>query len=174
MANLRDARIIRDYVVAIQGVGQIGEIPMFTPPDIDIEVEDYRGAGMDGTVEIPMGINKIEMSFDMFTWNETIWENLGYGVGAMDVPVSFYGYTMTASGNEDRVIIDTLALLKSIKTGSVEPGKMVKMSVSLSCRTYTHTIGEKVVTNIDLFNSIFVINGVDKSARKRGLLGFTY
>ena len=47
---------------------------------------------MDGTVEMPMGIEKIEFDFELHTWDEQVWTQLGYGPGSLDVPIFFRGY----------------------------------------------------------------------------------
>ncbi|WP_315782402.1 phage major tail tube protein [Bradyrhizobium sp. SZCCHNPS1003] len=172
--NLRDSNILQDFTVWIQDIGKIGESPEFQPPEINIEVEEYRGGGMDGTVEIPMGIEKIEFDFQLHTWDEQIWQNLGYGPGSLDVPVTFRGYMLTAAGGEKGVIIETRSLIKSIKPGKATPGKKVEMTINLCANYYAHYIDNNLVTEIDVFNKITNIGGVDKTANARQILGFTY
>ncbi|WP_316200890.1 MULTISPECIES: phage major tail tube protein [unclassified Bradyrhizobium] len=172
--NLRDSNILQDFTVWIQDIGKIGESPEFQPPEINIEVEQFRGGGMDGTVEIPMGIEKIEFDFQLHTWDEQIWQNLGYGPGSLDVPVTFRGYMLSAAGAEKGVIIETRSLIKSIKPGKATPGKKVEMTVNLCANYYAHYIDNSLVTEIDVFNKITNIGGVDKTANARQILGFTY
>ncbi|MGJ4953016.1 phage major tail tube protein [Bradyrhizobium sp. HKCCYLS20291] len=172
--NLRDSNILQDFTVWIQDIGKIGESPEFQPPEINIEVEQFRGGGMDGTVEIPMGIEKIEFDFQLHTWDEQIWQNLGYGPGSLDVPVTFRGYMLSAAGAEKGVIIETRSLIKSIKPGKAAPGKKVEMTVNLCANYYAHYIDNNLVTEIDVFNKITNIGGVDKTANARQILGFTY
>lgn len=171
MANLRDAVIFQDFTVWIKDIGKIGVCPSFQPPDIQIQVEEFRGGGMDGAVEIPMGIEKIEFEFDMHTWDTDIWANLGYGPGSMDVPVNFYGYTLTPNGTEGQVFIQTRALLKSIKTNKIDSGKKADISVSLAANYYKHSVGNEEVCEIDLFAGIVRFGGVDKNVQKRQFLG---
>jgi len=91
MSNLRDSNIFQDFTVWIRDIGKIGECPNFQPPEINIHTEEFRGGGMDGTVEIPMGVEKIEFDFSLHTWDEQVWQNLGYGPGSIDVPIWFRG-----------------------------------------------------------------------------------
>lgn len=171
MSNLRDANILQDFTVWVGDIGKIGEAPNFQPPEININTEEFRGGGMDGTVEIPMGIEKIEFDFELHTWDEDIWDNLGYGPGSIDVPIKFYGYLITPNGAEKGVKIFTRSLIKSIKPSKVEAGKKVSLTVNLVANYYRHEIDSRVVTEIDVFNKVTVINGVDKTARARTLLG---
>ncbi len=172
--NLRDAAILQDFSVWINDVGKIGMAPGFQPPDIQIETESFRGGGMDGEVEIPMGISKIEFEFDLHTWDDQVWTLLGYGPGSLDVPITFRGYTMTANGVEAGVVIETFSLIKSIKTAKVEAGKKVEMTVSLSANRYRHEIGGTTVCDIDLFNKITEIGGTDRTANARKFIGLSY
>lgn len=172
--NLRDANLMMDFTVWIRDVGKIGECPSFQPPDIQVAVEEYRGGGMDGPVEIPYGIEKIEFDFDLHTWDENIWADLGFGPGSLDVPIEFRGYLLTPNGDEKGVLIETYSLIKSIKTAKVEPGKKVDMTISCACRYYKHSVGGTALTEIDMFNKVTIINGFDRSANARALLGITF
>ncbi|MGC0389285.1 phage major tail tube protein [Bradyrhizobium sp. USDA 241] len=176
MANLRDSNIFQDFTVWIQDVGKIGEAPEFQPPEINIAVEEFRGGGMDGTVEIPFGVEKIEFDFQLHTWDEQVWQNLGYGPGSLDVPVTFRGYLITPGGAEKGLIITTSSLIKSVKPGKVSAGKKVEMTISLVANYYAQYIDgdNDPVIEIDVFNKVTNIGGTDRSANARRLLGFTY
>lgn len=172
MSNLRDANIFQDFTVWIDGNGKIGEAPSFQPPEINIQTEEFRGGGMDGTIEIPMGIETIAFDFELHTWDAEVWEKLGYGPGSLDVPVTFRGYLLTPSGQESGVIITTKSLVKAVKPGRIEAGSKASITVELVARYYKHMINQQVVTEIDVFNKKTVINGVDRSRRARDILGF--
>ncbi|SHH06592.1 phage major tail tube protein [Bradyrhizobium erythrophlei] len=174
MNNLRDSNIFQDFTVWIQDIGKIGEAPEFQPPEIQIETEDFRGGGMDGTIEMPMGIQKIEFDFMLHTWDAQIWQNLGYGPGSLDVPITFRGYLLSANGAEKSVLIETHSLIKAIKPGKVQAGKKVDQTISLCANYFRHNIDGTDVTEIDVFNKITIIGGTDKSANARQILGFTY
>jgi uncharacterized protein len=174
MSNLRDSNILQDFTVWIDGVGKIGEAPNFQPPEINMSIEEFRGGGMDGTVEIPFGIEKIEFDFTLHTWDEQIWSKLGYGPGSLDVPITFRGYLLSPGGGEKGVMITTLCLVKAIKTGKVEAGKKVEMTVNVVANYYQHVVEGNTVAEIDVFNKVTMIGGVDKSASARRILGFTY
>ncbi len=185
---LRDANILQDFTVWVNGVGKIGESPGFQPPEINIQTEEFRGGGMDGTIDIPMGVEKIEFDFDLHTWDEQVWSVLGFGnafnAEAMDgaavptstltVPIHFRGYLITPGGQNKGVLIETSSLVKSVKVNKVEPGKKTEMTVSATCSKYRHTVGGKVLTDIDIFNKVFKVNGFDRNVDARRHLGFTY
>jgi P2 family phage contractile tail tube protein len=174
MSNLRDSNIFQDFTVWINDVGKIGEAPGFQPPEINIKTEEFRGGGMDGTVEIPFGIEKIEFDFDLHTWDEQIFSSLGYGPGSLDVPVTFRGYLLTAGGAEKSVVIETRSLIKSVKPSKIQAGQKADLSVSLVANYFRHEINGTDVTEIDVFNKITIIGGEDKSSNARRILGFSY
>jgi P2 family phage contractile tail tube protein len=174
MANLRDANILAEFTVWIDGVGKIGESPGFQLPDIKIQTEEFRGGGMDGTVEIPMGVEKLDFEFDLHTYDSQVFENLGYGPNSMNVPISFRGYLVTAEGGEKSLIVNTLSLIKEIKASKVSPGKKTELTVSCAANYYQHKVDNKVLNEISVFDKIMIINGVDQNKRARQILGFNY
>jgi uncharacterized protein len=174
MSNLRDSNIFQDFTLWIADIGKIGECPNFQPPEININTEDFRGGGMDGTIEIPMGIEKIEFDFSLHTWDTQVWQNLGYGPGSLDVPIWFRGYLLTAGGAEKGVVIETHSLIKAIKPGKVEPGKKAELTVTVVANYYRQEINGENVTEIDVFNKITKIGGEDRSQNARRILGFSY
>ena len=174
MTNLRDANIFQDFTVWIKSVGKIGESPGFQPPELKIKTEEFRGGGMDGVADMPMGLEKIEFDFDLHTWDADVFTTLGFGPGAMDVPIMFRGYLLSPSGQEKGVVISTLSLIKSIKPNKVEPGKKAELSVSCTAHWYQHSVDGQQIHFVSVFDKITKIGGVDKSTRARQILGFTY
>ena len=173
-SNLRDALILRDFTVSINSIGKIGMCPSVTIPEFNLEMEDYRGGGMFGTVEIPMGVEKLDYSFDLFTWDADLWKNIGYGVNSLNVPFVFMGNAFTQIGTQTTVSVAVTGTLKSIKTDAIVPGKQVKMACMVAVNNFTHTIDGEVVTDIDVFANRFLIDGTDIMQTSRNNTGFTY
>jgi hypothetical protein len=166
MANLRDALILRDFTVAINSVGKVGVCPSLTLPEINLEMEDFRGGGMAGTVELPMGIDKLDFTFDLYSWDQDLWINIGYAQGAMNVPFTFVGSAIQPGGTvkgaaEKKIKIDMVGTLKSIKTDAITPGKQVKHAVMVAVNKYTHTIDGNTVIDLDIYANTFKVNGTD-------------
>lgn len=170
--NLRDSNIFMDFTVWINNVGKIGAAPGFQPPEIKMQTEEFRGGGMDGTVEIPLGVEKLEFDFEMHTWDPDIFNNLGYGPNALDCPISFRGYLLTPAGVEKGVLIRTSSLIKEIKPSKIQAGKKAELTISCVANVYEHKIDNKIVNAISVFDKILIINGVDKNVRARQILGF--
>lgn len=172
--NIRDKAIFLDFTVWVEGVGKIGECPSFQPPEITIATEEYRGGGMDGTVDVPHGVEKIEFSFDMHTWDPHIWGQLSYGPGSLRKRIQFRGYTQTYDGTEAGVKITTYSLVRAVRPQGIDAGGKSMTTVDLSASYYRHEIGDQVVNEIDIFARTFFINGVDRSAAARTFLGYSY
>lgn len=172
MQNLRDGNIFQDFTVWLDGTGKLGEAPSFQPPEINIQTESFRGGGMDGTIEVPVGIETIAFDFELHTWDTQVFKKLGYGPNSLDVPVTFRGYVLTPNGTEKGVVIYTRSLIKAVKPSRVEAGGKVTLSVDLVANYYKHEVDQEVITEIDVFNKITFIDGVDRSARARTILGF--
>jgi len=170
---LRDSYILTDFTVWINGKGKIGESPGFQPPNIKLQVEDFRGGGMDGTVEIPFGIEKIEFDFELHTWDAEIFQNMGYGPGELDCPIEFKGYLKTPFMNEGSVKIKTLSLIKQIQPAKVAVGKKTDLTVHCVAHTYGHYVNDKEIEYVSVFDKEYRINGVSKTKQARQYLGMT-
>lgn len=172
MPNLRDGLILQDFTVFIQGVGKIGICPSFTPPEINVQVEEFRGGGMDGVVEVPLGLEKIELDFDLHTWDADTFSHLGFGVGRQDVELMFRGYVFTPTGTEESVYISLRGFVRNIKAGQIEPGKKAEHTISFSAHYYLHEVAGAPVIEIDLYNKVYRMSGQDIQAAARATLGF--
>jgi hypothetical protein len=172
-ANLRDSLILRDWTVSINGIGKIGMCPSVTIPEFNLEMEDYRGGGMFGTVEIPMGVEKMDFSFDLFTWDADIWLNIGYGAGSQSVPFLFLGNAFTQTGVQTSVSVGMNGTLKSIKTDAAVPGKQVKHACQVAINTFKHIIAGVTVMDVDIYGNKFLVNGTDIMQTSRNNTGFT-
>lgn len=182
--NLRDKAIFRDFTVWIAPLGQaegpsrltskIGECPTFQPPEINLMVEEYRGGGMDGSVDIPHGVEKIEFSFDVHTWESDVWERIGYGFGAQATWIEFRGYMMSPDSTEHGVRIQTRSLVRAVRPSSIDAGGKSTTTVDLTAHYYHQIIDNDSILEIDIYSKIFKVRGVDRSAGARQILGFSY
>lgn len=177
--NLRDGNIFQDFTVWVADIGMIGECPGFQPPELNIQTEEFRGGGMDGTVEIPLGIEKIEFEFDLHTWNPNVWQELGFPPGSIDVPVQFRGWMITPSygmtgpiqnTTQKGMTIYTNCLIKSIKPAKIEPGKKAEMTVSCVANYYKQVLDGKTILEIDVFGKVTRIGSQDITAAARQFL----
>lgn len=168
--NLRDAAILRDFTVFLNGVGKIGTVANIQLPELDVQMEEFRGGGMDMAVQIPMGLNKMELSFDLLSWDEDTWAAVGFDAKSMQTKLDFYGVTITANGAEAPVEINVQGGIIAVKNDALSPGKSSKQTVKMSVFKYKHTIGSNVVMNIDAFGKIFYSGANDLASQARGYL----
>lgn len=167
--NLRDASILQDFVVFLNGVGKIGTVANISLPELNVQTEEFRGGGMDMPVQIPMGLEKMELSFDLLSWDDDTWSMVGYDKTAMTSYLQFYGYTFTANGKEVAVEIDVWGGITSVKNDQIAPGKNSKQTVKMAVHKYIHKIGDNTVANIDAFGKGFS-GKVDNTATARQML----
>jgi P2 family phage contractile tail tube protein len=164
---LRQNYILQDFTVWINGRGLLGESPGFQPPNVKLQVEEFRGGGMDGTVEIPFGIEKLEFDFDLHTWDPAIFSSMGYGAGSLDVPILFKGHLITPYQATGSVLIKTKSLIKEIKPSKVQSGKKTELTVTCIAHVYEHLINNNEVEYVSVFDKHYRVGGKDlmKSAR---------
>ena len=174
MANdfLKQQYILTDFTVFVDGKGKIGTCPGFQPPNVKLQTEEFRGGGMDVTVEIPFGIEKMEFEFDLHTWDQQIFQSMGYGAGSLSCPISFKGYLVTPEKTDGSVEIKTKSLIKEIKPSKIQVGKKTELTVHCVAHTYQHFINGRETEYVSAFDKVYKIMGVDQLESARNLLDF--
>ena len=171
---LRDAGILQDFTAWVDGFGMIGTVENLQLPEINIQMEGFRGGGMDTEAEIPMGYEKMECSYDLLNWDTYAYQNIAYTGDTMSHTFNFQGNLLhPITGVQEPVLIQIVGGFKSIKQDSIQPGKKSKHSVKMTVRKYRHSVNNQVITDIDIFNKVFTTGGVDRTAQARSNLGIT-
>ena len=140
----RDVR--KNFNLFVDGKGYAGQAEEFTPPKLTLKTEEFRGGGMDGPIELTMGLEKLEASFSLIAYDREVLKHFDVREGAV-LP---------------------LTLREALESfdGAVTP---VVHSVALTYYKLQH--GKDVVHEIDMENMVRVINGTDSMASTRAALG---
>lgn len=164
---------IKATVLWIDGVGYQGECEEASLPKLSRKMEDYRSAGMDGTVQIDLGQEKLEAELTM---------------GEI-VPAFFAGYAGTVDGtsirlkgskesDSDRAITVFEVAMRGrwseIDAGSIKAGDATKVKYKASLSYLKYSENGTDLLEIDIPSMIFKINGVDIYAARRAACGLQY
>jgi P2 family phage contractile tail tube protein len=146
-----------------------------TLPDITMEADDLKGAGLAGTLNIPVigqtsdlttTINFHDQTSDTFGY---LWQ-VGQQVTLMGALQQYDSSTGDLLIVPLRVVMQTLP--KKYTMGKFEPGTKSGMSVELSITAFGVWYNNVQTVNIDKINMIFEVNGVDYLAAVRTAIGF--
>ncbi len=147
-----------------------GQATKFTRPKLVIKTEDYRGAGMLGTVKLDMGLEGLEVEHeyggDMPELNREF--------GSTDIDGSqlrFAGaYQNDDTGRYDNVQIVVRGRHTEIDSGTDEVGAKSGTKYKTACTYYKQTRNGRVEFEIDLIAGTFIVDGRDRRAELRRII----
>ena len=154
----------------IDGISFSGDVPELSLPKLSIKTESYRAGGMDGEIDMDMGLEKMESSFST---NGVRKEAMKF-FGLADQTAfngSFRGSFKEQRGRFVGVVATLRGLLKEVDPGSWKAGDKAEFKYTVGVAYYKLEIDGAVIYEIDPVNSVRVINGVDQLQQMRSQLG---
>jgi uncharacterized protein len=157
--------------VFMDGINFVGEVTEVTLPKLSRKTEEYRGGGMNGTVDIDLGLEKLELSATYGGFMREIFAT--FGAATHDAVLIRFagGYQREDSEELDAVEVIMRGRHKEIDMGSAKPGEDTEFKVSSSLSYYKLTLNGKTLMEIDTVNMIEIIDGVDRLAKMRSAIG---
>ena len=168
MSVARNVR--KNFNLFVDGQGYAGQIENFTPPVLKVLTEETRLAGMDGPIDLDMGIEKLTAGFEMISYDRDVLALFGLRVGGGIVPVTARELLESFDGTATGVVHTMRGKVVEMDGGTVSPGTKTPLKVGLSLIYYKQTIDGETVHEIDLETSKRVIGGVDQNANQRRIL----
>lgn len=162
--------ILKNFNLFVDGRGYAGNVDELTPPTLAITMDDYRGGGMDTSVEVDMGMEKLETSFSMSKQDADILKALG-GVAGATIPLTARGALQSLDGSVTPVVLRMRGKIRSIDPGTWKAGEKATMAVSVGLTYYEREQGGETLCKIDVLNRIREIGGVDQLAEIRAAMG---
>lgn len=149
-------------------LGQVTEVKL---PTLTRAMEEYRGGGMSGPVDVDFGNEKIELEWKCGGLMRSTLRQ--YGVTRHDgVQLRFAGaYQRDDTGGVDSVEVVVRGRHSEIDPGTAKVGEDTEFSVKTSCSYYKLTINGVTDIEIDFVNMIEIVGGVDRLAEQRRAIG---
>ena len=162
---------LRDFNLFGDGNSWQGQIAELTLPSLSRVVEDYRGGGMDGAVELDMGQEKIEFEWTAGGLISEIFD--AYGASQIDATMlRFAGaYFSETDATTTAVEIIVRGRHRQIDMGTAKSGENNEIQVTTSCSYYKLIIDGEDVLEIDLPGFVFKVRGEDRLADRRAAIG---
>lgn len=164
-------RQLKDMNVFSESESFAGHCQTFTRPKLAMKLEEYRGGGMPGAVDLQLGIEKLEVTHkyggDMPSLNR------GFGAAQIDASqLRFAGaYQNDETGGYDDVQIVVRGRHVEIDPGDDEVGSKSGTTYKTSCTYYKQTRNGVVEFEIDMLGNVFSVYGVDRLAEVRRITG---
>lgn len=166
-------QLLKNFNVFVNGRSFIGRIADFSPPKITLKTEDYQAGGMDAPIEIDVGLEKLETSFNLTGYDAGVMGLVGVKNGSTMNPVQIVakGALEDGNGSVTAVEVTMQGIFKAQEPEDWKPGATSKIKFTSNLRYYRFVHGGKVIHEIDLLNFIRVVNGVDQLAAQRAAIG---
>lgn len=148
--------------------GIVGE---FTQPKIALQMEEWRGGGMLGPVKIDMGLQLMEAEFTNGGLVKQVMRQFG-STSVDGVLLRLVGaYQSDDTGNVDQVELVMRGRLEELDMGNAKAGEDTEHKVKVPLAYYKIAVNGRTEIEIDMLNSVFIVDGVDRYAEIRNALG---
>jgi P2 family phage contractile tail tube protein len=160
----RDVR--KNLNLFVDGQGYAGQIEDFNAPVLASKLEEFRGGGMDAPIDLKMGTEKLETSFNLIAYDKSVLALFGVANGSV-VPFVAREALESFDGTVTAVVHTMRGRITKIDPGTSKSGDKAALQVALSLDYYKLQHGDTVVQEIDVANMIHKVNGVDVLAAQR-------
>lgn len=163
--------VVRKFVLFIDGTDYRGDCDRFKMPDLNLQMEAYRGGGMDMPVEVDLGMeDPISWEFDLTSIDENAMEQFGLNPG-QEKSFTLRGSMIGQDGTRGRIKIQLSGIIKSVSFEDFEPGGKNKATFIGTGDYFRFEKNGRVIYELDALNSKRIIGGVDQLAQDRVALG---
>lgn len=148
-----------------------GKIAELNLPKLARKMIEFSGAGMDGTVELDMGNEKIEFEWSAGGMIKEIFD--GFGATKLDNNMIRFMGAYERDDTEEVIAVEVIVRgrHREIDMGTAKKGDDNMIKVVTSCSYYKLLVDGAAVIEIDVPGYVFLVNGEDRLASKRGAIG---
>jgi P2 family phage contractile tail tube protein len=162
---------LRDFNLFGDGDVWQGQIAECAIPKLVRKMEEYRGNGMDGTVELDMGNEKIEFDWTAAGLIVEVFDD--FGTSKLDKKMIRFAGAYVRDDIDQTVAVEIVirGRHKEIDMGTAKPGEDNQIKVMTAVAYYKLIIDGEEIIEIDVIGYVFKVRGVDMLAAKRKALG---
>jgi P2 family phage contractile tail tube protein len=146
-------------------------IDSVTLPKLTRKVEEWRGGGMIGPIEVDLGLEKIEMSFKAGGFLLDAYRAFGAKSHNGNQWRFAGAYEDDSTGNVMAVEVLVQGRLREIDPGDAKAGDDTEHNFAISCSYYKLTVDGADVIEIDLPGLVFNVQGQDVMSLIRRAIG---
>ncbi|MES2173285.1 MAG: phage major tail tube protein [Pseudomonadota bacterium] len=164
-------RILKNMNFYNEGFAYGGEAKTVTLPTLTRKMEEYRGGGMSGPVQIDMGMEAMELSA---TFGGPV-RNILRQWGAPTVDGVYLRFAGSYQ-QDDTAAVDTIEVIvrgrySEIEMGDQEVGEAGEFGVTMAVAYYKLVWNGRIEIEIDPMNMVEIVDGIDRLAERRASLG---
>lgn len=147
--------------------GQVNELEQ---PKLALKLEEYRAGGQIGAVKVNLGLEPLETTLKMGGFMTEFLKKFGSNIDG--VPLRFMGaYEQDDTGEVTSIEIVMRGRFGEIDSGTAKVGDDTEQSYTVPLSYYKVIENGSEIIEIDMLNSIFIVNGTDRLAEHRAAIG---
>lgn len=162
--------IVKQMTVSVDGRGYAGNVTEYTPPALTLLTEEHRAGGMDAPITLDMGMEALETSFILRSYDREVLSQFGVSEGSA-VPFVGRGAMQSYDGTWLPTVHTMRGKITSIDRGTWQPGQAASMTVTMRLDYYKEEHDGTLVHEIDVENALRIVDGTDLLADMRTALG---
>ena len=164
-------RKLKNFATFVDGVNYQGEMPEVTLPTLTRKMEEYRSGGMNGPIDLDMGMEKMEAELKGAGWIKGLMAK--WGAGTHDALMLRFAGAIQSDDIEALQAVEVVmrGRLAEVDPGSAKAGEMTEQTYKYTLSYYKLTMDGEVVLEIDLVNMVEIVHGEDRLSAVRAALG---
>ena len=162
---------VKAVSVDVNGQILLGIIEELDIADMELETEEVRLGGMDGTVEVETGQMKMDTTIKLKGIHKVL--AAAWGTGVPDTKIIVRGAIEDYDGTVSPVQYTMIGLATAYRHGDTLKGRgeLPTTELVLNANFYEHKIDGETIQKIDFLNMIREIDGTDRLAAIRAAIG---
>lgn len=164
------AQIRKNFNLFLDGFGFAGNVEEYNAPALTVQVEDFRAGGMDSSVALDMGMEKLEASFKLSKVAAEALRLWGVGAG-QTFALIVRGALEDLDGAVKAEVFTQRGTIRSVEFDAVTPGAKAGITLTMDVREFAYDIDGVRVHDIDVLNMKRIVNGTDRLAAQRAAIG---
>lgn len=162
--------ILKNFNLFVDGRGYAGQIGEYTPPNPSIATEEFRAGGMDAPIELDMGQELMETSFQLRAYDADVLAWWGVAPGNT-LQLTARGALESHDGTVKPVVHNLRGMIKAPDRGTWSPGQTATLGITMSIEYFKESINDTLICEIDVKNMIRNVGGNDRLAEIRAAIG---
>lgn len=148
--------------VYLEGLRLAGKLSDLTLPDVKFKTEESQSLGMFGSVEIPVGLEKMEAKFKFNAIYADAWrKEKPNRTSTVIVKSNMTRHNQSGTVENIPVTVTIGGFFREIPGGSIKPGAKMETDHVMSVSRYKLVVGGEVIYDIDVHNNILIHAGED-------------
>ena len=164
-------RKLTHFATFVDGTNYMGEMPEVTLPTLTRKMEEYRGGGMNGPIDLDMGQEKMEAELKGAGWIKDLAKK--WGARQHDAVMIRFAGALQAEDSEAVTPVEVVmrGRLVELDPGSSKAGDTTERTYKYTLTYYKEVVDGQVELEIDLVNLVEIVHGEDRLSAVRAALG---